>query len=139
MPAWLEWTGIPEFAAALDATIVRASVEARAAVAEVAAEVEKLAKQNASGRPGPNVVSGTLRRGIKHGPITPYGVRGWQTQLGPTAIYSRRIELGFHGADSLGRVYNQGPFPYFTPAWNEVVPRATEIYALHWRKALTGA
>jgi hypothetical protein len=139
VPAWLEWTGISEFAAALDATIARASVETRAAVAEVASEVEKLAKEFASGRPGPNVVTGTLRRGIKHDPITPWGVRGWQTELGPTAVYSRRIELGFHGTDALGRHYNQGPFPYFTPAWNTIVPFAAEIYALHWRKALMGA
>src|SRR5216684_4443162 len=105
MAGWLTWTGVPEFAASLESTVAKASVEARAAVAEAAGELEKAAKQNASGRPGPNVISGTLRRGIKHEPIYPWGVRGWATEVGPTVIYSRRIELGFVGADSLGRVY----------------------------------
>ena len=30
--------------------------------------------------------------------------------------YAARIEFGFVGADSLGRVYNQAPQPYLTPA-----------------------
>ncbi len=138
MPAYFEWTGIPEFAAALERVVTAASVEARAAVAEAAGEVEKQAKLNASGRPGPNVITGTLRRSIKHDPITPWGVRGWQTQVGPTAVYGRRVELGFHGTDSLGRHFNQPGYPYFTPSWNMVAPRMTAIYAAHWRKALTG-
>lgn len=32
--------------------------------------------------------------------------------------YARRIEFGFVGADSLGRVYNQAPKPYMRPAWD---------------------
>lgn len=31
--------------------------------------------------------------------------------------YARRIEYGFVGADSLGRVYNQPPQPYMRPAF----------------------
>lgn len=31
-------------------------------------------------------------------------------------VYAARIEFGFVGADSLGRVYNQAPQPYMTPA-----------------------
>ena len=30
--------------------------------------------------------------------------------------YARRLEFGFHGADSRGRVYNQGPRPHWGPA-----------------------
>lgn len=138
MPGMLEWTGIPEFAAALTRTVERASAEARAAVAEAAGELEKAAKQNASGRPGPNVVTGTLRRSITHDPITPWGVGGWQTKVGPTVIYGRRIELGFHGVDSIGRNYNQGPFPYFAPAFESVRTRIPAIYAKHWAAALSG-
>lgn len=136
--SWLEWTGVPEFAAALDRIIGAAEAETRAAVAEAAGEVEKQAKQHASGRPGPEVVTGTLRRGITHEPIVPWGVRGWATTVGPTVIYSRRIELGFHGADSRGRHYDQPGYPYFGPAWHAVAPRMTAIYAAHWRRALTG-
>src|SRR5258708_5251694 len=135
----IEWTGIPEFAAALTRTVERASVEARAAVAEVAGLLEKTAKQEASGRPGPNVVTGTLRRSIVHDPITPWGVGGWQTKVGPTVIYGRRIELGFHGADSLGRAYNHHGYSYFGPAYARVTPMIPAIYAKHWARALSGA
>jgi hypothetical protein len=33
--------------------------------------------------------------------------------------YPRRIELGFFGPDSLGRVYHQAPQPYMRPAFDE--------------------
>ena len=131
------WFGIPEFGAALERTVARASLEARAAVAEIAGLIEKRAKQNASGRPGPNVITGTLRRGIIHEPITPWGLRGWKTRVGPTAIYSRRIELGFHGADRLGRHYNQPGYPYFVPAFRQTLREAGTIYYRHWSAALT--
>src|SRR5262249_15494731 len=133
----LVWFGVPEFGAALGRAVERASLGAREAVAEMAAELEKDAKRRASGRPGPNVITGTLRRGIVHEPITPWGLRGWKTGVGPTVIYSRRIELGFHGADRLGRVYNQPGYPYFVPAFRSLMRRAEGIYAKHWSAALT--
>lgn len=33
--------------------------------------------------------------------------------------YARRIEFGFHRADSLGRRYNQAAQPYLRPAYDE--------------------
>ena len=132
------WSGVDEFVAALDRVATRTSAELRAAAGEMAGELEKQAKLNASGRPGPEVVTGTLRRGITHDPVTPYGVAGWQTKVGPTVIYSRRIELGFHGADSLGRVYNQPGYPYFLPAVKDSQPRLAAIFARHVAAALTG-
>lgn len=132
----LHWTGIPEFGAALAATIAKAEAEARAFVAEGAASIEALAKDNASGRPGPNVVTGALRRGITHDPITPWGVRGWTTKLGPTVIYSRRIELGFRGTDSLGRRFDAPGYPYFEPAIDRLAPSMPSLWAKHMRGAL---
>jgi hypothetical protein len=38
------------------------------------------------------------------------------TGFGSDAPQAHRLEVGFHGADSLGRVYNQGPRPHFGPA-----------------------
>ena len=130
------WSGVTEFAAALDRVATRTQVETRAAIAEMAAELEKKAKENASGRPGPNVVTGTLRRSIKHDPITPWGLGGWQTKVGPTVIYGRRVELGFHGADSIGRRYNAPGYPYFEPAFRSVDFRG--ILWKHVRTALMG-
>lgn len=71
-------------------------------------------KQNASGRPGPNVITGAYRaswrsetRGI------PYGA---ECTIGTGKPQGRRLEFGFVGPDSLGRVYNQPPFPHVQPA-----------------------
>ena len=36
---------------------------------------------------------------------------------------ARRIELGFQGKDSLGRVFNQPPFPYLRPAAEVEYPK----------------
>ena len=69
---------------------------------------------NASGRPGPNVITGAYRN-------------SWQTQtrrfpygalctLGTNAPQGRRLEFGFTGVDSIGRHYDQPPFPHVQPA-----------------------
>lgn len=138
MPGVLEWIGVSEFGEALARVVEKSSAEARTFVSEGAATVEALAKDHASGRPGPEVVTGTLRRSIKHDPISPWGVYGWQTQIGPTVIYARRIELGFAGTDALGRHYNQPPYPYFGPAWREAMRTMPTIFALHMRRAIAG-
>ena len=69
---------------------------------------------NASGRPGPNVITGAYRnswrpemKSIPHGAIC---------TIGTDLPYGRRLEFGFTGTDSLGRSYNQPPFPHVQPA-----------------------
>lgn len=77
-------------------------------------EVEPLLMQeaviNASGRPGPNIVTGEyvskFRTEISDNTLT----------LSNPSEQAHRLEYGFYGADSLGRVYNQPPFPHFRPA-----------------------
>jgi hypothetical protein len=133
------WTGVTEFVAALDRASARASSAARSATVEIASEIEKATKERASGRPGPEVVTGTLRRSIRHDPVTPWGVGGWQTQIGPTAVYGRRIELGFAGPDSLGRHFDPSKkYPYFEPGFRSVVPRIPAIMAKNFRYAVMG-
>ncbi|KIF66290.1 hypothetical protein HY68_36935 [Streptomyces sp. AcH 505] len=67
-------------------------------------------RANASGRPGPNVITGHYRA-------------SWQTQtrslpngaectIGTDAPQGRRLEFGFTGVDSIGRYYDQPPFPH---------------------------
>ena len=36
--------------------------------------------------------------------------------VGTNVEYARRVEMGFVGADALGRIYNQSPKPYLRPA-----------------------
>ncbi|MFD7980184.1 hypothetical protein [Streptomyces sp. NPDC059071] len=69
---------------------------------------------NASGRPGPNVITGAYRTSWRaHPRRIPYGA---QCTLGTEAPMGRRLEFGFTGTDSLGRHYNQPPFPHVGPA-----------------------
>ena len=56
----------------------------------------------------------SAKRGSK-GVVGRWGVRG--------VVYARRIELGFQGKDSLGRVFNQSPFPYLSPAAEVEYPK----------------
>lgn len=46
-------------------------------------------------------------------------------RFGSNVEYARRLELGFFGADSLGRVFNQAPRPFLRPILRE--KRATLI------------
>jgi hypothetical protein len=72
-------------------------------------------RQNASGRPGPNVITGRYRaswrsetRGI------PYGA---ECTIGTNAPQGRRLEFGFWDmTDSIGRHFFQPPFPHVQPA-----------------------
>jgi len=58
----------------------------------------------------PAAPTGRLRSSITH------EVEGTTGRVGTNVEYARRVELGFVGADSLGRVYNQSPRPYLRPA-----------------------
>jgi len=58
----------------------------------------------------PHVKSGRLRSSITH------EVEGLTGRVGSNVEYARRIELGFVGVDSLGRKFNQQPYPYLRPA-----------------------
>lgn len=73
-----------------------------------------LIRGNASGRPGPNIITGqywaswrTVTRAL------PYGA---QCTIGTDRPQGRRLEFGFTGVDSIGRSYDQPPFPHVGPA-----------------------
>lgn len=72
--------------------------------------LETRIKANASGRPGPRVITGNYRRSWTSRFAGGVGI------VGTNAPQARRLEYGFTGADSLGRVYNQPPFPHVGPA-----------------------
>lgn len=77
--------------------------------------------RNASGRPGPNVVTGDYRRSI----TVRFGSGGgtFLAVVGTNLPQGRRLEYGFHGTDSLGRTYAQPPFPHFGPAFDFLAPQ----------------
>lgn len=77
-------------------------------------------KAKASGRPGPNAPTGDYRRSWTH---EFKDVGGTAVSInGTNRDQGRRLEFGFVGADSLGRVYNQPPYPHVGPAVDEIEP-----------------
>lgn len=140
--------GIHEVEAAFDRVLKDVEQANRDIVAESAALVENAIKQNFSGSHAkgephtggdkPNVVTGTLRRGVRHQPIVRDGVAGAMTVLGPTSVYARRVEIGFSGADSRGRRYHQPGYPYFGPGVDSTREAVQEIARRRWSRAITG-
>ena len=143
----VSWSGINEAVAALYQLNTRVDAANRLSTVEVAAEVERAAKNNFEGhhRRGeprvpnasnkPNVVTGTLRRSIRSTGVQRLA-GGYTSTVGPTVIYGRRVELGFKGADSRGRRYNQPAYPFFGPGVKEVRLRVHEITLRNWVTAI---
>jgi hypothetical protein len=72
----------------------------------------------ASGRPGPRFITGDYRRSWTGQPTRSGG--GAAFEVGTGAVQGPRLEYGFSGTDSLGRNYNQPPFPHVRPATDEI-------------------
>lgn len=80
--------------------------------------LETKIKGHASGRPGPNAPTGDYRRSW----TTEFGRHNGDKAaiVGTNAPQGRRLENGFVGTDSLGRHYNQPPYPHVRPAMLEI-------------------
>lgn len=108
-----------------NAAVVAANLSARASAsgARAAAIVRHhgqllttRVKSHASGRPGPNVITGDYRRSINMQMDFSEGVAAI---VGTNAPQGPRLEYGFNDIDALGRSYNQPPYPHFEPAISE--------------------
>jgi hypothetical protein len=88
------------------------------------------------GEGGPGVVSGFLRNSIQIRRSSSYGDGGWQDTVYPGGPYYRRLELGFVGRDSIGRRYNQPPYPYMRPARDDTVATARSRAVSAFKKVL---
>lgn len=80
--------------------------------------LETKIKGKASGRPGPNAPTGDYRRSWTTEFGTFHGDRA--VIVGTNKPQGRRLENGFVGTDSLGRHYNQPPYPHVRPAMLEI-------------------
>lgn len=132
--------GVREFESALRKVAAQADLAARRNVAEAAAFLEKKAKENFEGHhkkgqpheggDKPNVVSGTLRRSIRHTPVTRLGFANYGTSVGPSTIYARSVELGnYPGANA---------YPYFGPAYQDLRGEYGAIAARNWGRFILG-
>jgi hypothetical protein len=53
--------------------------------------------------------------------------------VGSNMAYARRLELGFTGRDSLGRIYDQKPRPYMRPGLANALPAVKAATGLPFR------
>ncbi|MCX5206750.1 HK97 gp10 family phage protein [Streptomyces sp. NBC_00237] len=107
-------------AAALERGAQRSVVAAETVMQYSAQSLVQQVQQNASGHPGPRVITGRYRaswRSEVHraGPVV-------VAEVGSAAPQARRLEFGFVGVDSLGRHYAQRPFPHLGPAVEQAGP-----------------
>lgn len=112
---------LEELAARLEQSADRVGPELNRTVQQQGRLLRALIMENASGRPGPNVISGDYRGSWKP---EPFGVPdGGGVEVGTREPQGRRLEYGFMNMyDSLGRYYRQPPFPHVEPAVNELSP-----------------
>lgn len=97
------------------------------AMSVAAMEAANVARQKAPFK------TGTLRRSIQvieRGPM--------DVVVGSELPYAARIEFGFAGTDSLGRVYSQAAQPYLRPAIEETRHKMQQIFAEEVRRMLGG-
>lgn len=77
-------------------------------------------KANASGRPGPRIITGDYNRSISgQVEVTGGSVVGIVSSLAPQAA---RLEYGFDSEDSRGRRYSQPPYAHFGPGFDAIAP-----------------
>jgi hypothetical protein len=83
--------------------------------------------ENASGRPGPNVITGDYRGSWR---IEPSAVPdGGGAEVGTDRPQGRRLEYGFYDmTDSIGRHFFQVPRPHVEPAVNELSPEYEQAF-----------
>jgi hypothetical protein len=103
--ARLPATQLPRVAQALNLTALR---------------LQTMIQANASGRPGPRVQTGDYRRSWNT--RTGIGPDGPWASVGTNAPQARRLEFGFSGTDSIGRNYNQPPYPHVATAVAQIQP-----------------
>lgn len=118
---------LDDLAARLGQAADRVGPETNRTVQQQGRLLRALIMENASGRPGPNVISGDYRGSWEPEPF-PVPDGGGVT-IGTRKPQGRRLEFGFmHRYDSLGRYYRQPPFPHVEPAVNELSPEYADAF-----------
>jgi hypothetical protein len=109
-----EFTTFGQLADALEEAAAAVPVALRGALKHEATLLRALIIAHASGRPGPNIITGKYIASWK---VVPRPlVAGGVVTVGTMKPQGRRLEYGFADTDSIGRVYNQPPFPHVQPS-----------------------
>lgn len=113
--------GANRLAAELTAGAARVETLMAVVVEKSAHDMVTLVQRHASGRPGPNAPTGDYRASWNALPTHEAAGRvSWS--VGTDRAQAARLEYGFVGPDSLGRVYDQQPYPHMGPAYDEIAP-----------------
>ncbi len=112
-----------------DAIIVRVTEGAREAAVMVAEEFKTRAQENASGRPGPNIVSDTLHGGIHVGEPSLDAFGGWEDTVSTSedAFYAEWVEGGTSHAPA---------YPFMQPAHDEVDAASEGVFEMMIEQAV---
>lgn len=114
-------TGDVKVAADLRAGAKNVDTKTRNLVRHYGALLRTRVMAKASGRPGPRTVTGDYRRSWQN--QFSGGGGTYKAETGTNAPQAKRLEFGFNGMDSLGRVYSQPPYAHARPAFDEIVPQ----------------
>lgn len=119
---------LADLAQRLDRAADRVGPETNRTVQQQARLGRALIRENASGRPGPNVITGDYRD--SWGQPQPFAVPdGGGATLGTHAVQARRLEYGFYDmTDSIGRHFFQVPRPHVDPAVNELSEQYVDAF-----------
>lgn len=111
---------LDELADRLETAADRVGPEVNRTVQQQARLLRAMIRWNASGRPGPNIISGDYFD--SWGPAQPFAVPdGGGATLGTTQPYGRRLEFGFWDmTDRIGRHFFQPPYAHVQPAVTEL-------------------
>ncbi|MFF0741523.1 HK97 gp10 family phage protein [Streptomyces sp. NPDC004111] len=107
-------------AAALERGAQRSVVAAETVMRHHAQTLVQQVQRNASGRPGPRVVTGRYRASWRSEVHRAAAVI--VGEVGTPAPQAHRLEFGFVGVDSIGRHYAQRPFPHLGSAVEQAGP-----------------
>jgi len=119
MTARITITNLSDVLAGFDATEDKIELAVQYAIAMTGLAVERQAKVNASGRPGPNVRTGNLRRSITTSSVQKGFTNLYSVNVSATMVYARAVELG-HPRWKPGVKY-----PYLGPAASNLQANGT--------------
>lgn len=114
-------TGARELVAAFTEGAAQTELLMPLVVEKTAADLVALVQQHASGRPGPNAPTGDYRGswGVE---ILEATTTSTSASVGTDRAQANRLEYGFNGTDSLGRTFDQQPYPHMGPAADIIEP-----------------
>lgn len=118
------WTvaGAQSLAAELAGAAARVEALVPVVVEKAATDLNSLTQQNASGRPGPNAPTGDYRGSWRVEDVHDPDPGTTSRSVGTDRPQANRLEYGFVGTDSLGRQYDQQPYPHHGPAVDVMEP-----------------